>query len=181
MDSLITEKKMLRNTMMQERDNMPAAVKAVYDSIICDRLETLIQERDARVVHSYLPMGSEVDVFPLLEYLLSKGITIVSPKTMPARQLENLVLHSITDLETGKWGTHHPANSTVYTGVIDFFIVPGLAFDRHHYRLGYGKGYYDTHLATQPLVYKAGVCYPFQVIDKVPIETHDVQLDEVIY
>ena len=167
--------------MMQQRDNMPAAVNGVYDSSICARLKALILEKKAKVVHSYLPMGSEVNVFPLLTYLLDNGITVISPKTLPARQLENLVLHSITNLEEGKWGTKHPANTTIYTGPIDFFIVPGLAFDTECYRLGYGKGYYDTHLATQPAGYKAGVCYPYQVVDKVPIEPHDMRLNEVIY
>jgi 5-formyltetrahydrofolate cyclo-ligase len=79
------------------------------------------------------------------------------------------------------WGTIHPGGNEAYTGPIDLFIVPGLAFDTELYRLGYGAGYYDNHLVNQPQAWKAGICYPCQVINKVPTEPHDIKLDELIY
>jgi 5-formyltetrahydrofolate cyclo-ligase len=173
-------KKDLRQQMLHLRDSMQPATKRELDKAIRARLATIIKERNAKIVHSYLPMGSEVNVFPLLAELLNSGITVISPKTLPKRQLQNLVLHSVAGIEQGMWGTIHPAGGEKYPGPIDLFIVPGLAFDNERYRLGYGAGYYDNHLVHHPDAYKVAVAYPFQLIEKVPVEEHDIRLDEVI-
>lgn len=64
--------------------------------------------------------------------------------------------------------------------LIDVAIVPGMAFDREGHRLGRGKGYYDRFLAQLPHIYKIGICFPFQLVDKVPADVHDILMDEVI-
>ena len=167
--------------MLQQRDNMLPALKRELDKSICMRLAEIIKEKGAKIVHCYLPMGSEVNVFPLLAELLNSGIKIISPKTLPKRQLQNLVLHSVSELEQGMWGTIHPGGDEEYIGPIDLFIVPGLAFDGSRYRLGYGAGYYDNHLVHHPAAHKVAVAYPFQIIEKVPIEAHDIMLNEILF
>ncbi len=64
-------------------------------------------------------------------------------------------------------------------GQIDLILVPGVAFDSSGNRLGRGKGYYDKILK-QTKAYKVGVCFDFQLLDKVPTEEHDVKMDRVI-
>jgi len=166
--------------MQAQRAAMDIVAKARLDIAICTKLEQLIEIREAKVVHAYLPMGSEVDIFPLLEKLLTVGITIVAPKSLKGRKLKNLALHSLQQLEDGIFGTKHPDHDEEYTGPIDLFIIPGLAFDKLHYRLGYGVGYYDNFLSSQP-GYKIGVCYPFQLVEQLPAEDHDIPMDTVIY
>ncbi len=173
------EKKDLRIQMLAQRDALDIVFKTRLDIALCAKLEQLIELRGARVVHAYLPMGSEIDIYPLLEKLLSVGITVVTPKSLKGRKLKNLALHSLQELEEGIFGTKHPAHDEEYTGPIDLFIVPGLAFDKMNYRLGYGAGYYDNFLSTQP-GYKAGICYPFQLLEELPTEAHDVPMDKVI-
>ncbi len=174
------EKAALRRYMLEERDKLNASVKEGFDRIMCERLERLIKEKQARVVHAYLSMGSEINILPLLDRLLLEGITVVTPKAMKGRKIKNLALHSLEDLEEGIFGTKHPAHDEEFTGEIDVFIIPGLAFDRQNYRLGYGAGYYD-HLLSEHKGYKAGICYPFQLTDKLPVEAHDVAMDEVLF
>lgn len=175
------EKKELRKEMLAKRDAMASDEKETYDAGICAQIEAIINERDIKVVHTYLPMGSEINIAPLIEKMLAAGITVVNPKALKQRKLQNLVLKSLDELEGGIYGTQHPAGNVEYTGDFDLFIIPGLAFDKNNYRLGYGSGYYDTYLVTQPNAYKLGICYPFQVVDRVPTEAHDVQLDKVIW
>lgn len=160
---------------------MSTEEKARYDLAICERLEALIAERDFKVVHTYLPMGTEINITPLIKKLLSKGVTVVTPKALKGRKMENLILRSLSKLEAGIYGTQHPSNSSEFTGEFDLFIIPGLAFDVNKNRLGYGSGYYDTFLKTQAKAFKLGICYPFQIIDKVPTEEHDITLDELYY
>jgi len=150
------------------------------DLTICEKLEELIEQRSAKVVHSYLPMGSEIDVYPLLEKLLTVGITVITPKSLKGRKIRNLALHSLQELEDGIFGTKHPAHDEEYTGPIDLFIIPGLAFDKRGYRIGYGAGYYDNFLPSHT-GHKAGVCYSFQLVEQVLVEAHDIPMDIVVY
>lgn len=175
------EKKNLRTEMHIKRATVNSDKKLTYDLEICNKLEALINKINAKVVHAYLPMGKEIDITPLLEKLLAKNIIVVSPKTLKNRKLQNLVLNSLAEVEQGVFGTTHPANTVEHTGNYDLIIVPGLAFDEYNYRLGYGAGYYDNFLVNHPNTLKVGVFYPFQKVHKVPIEPHDVKLDEIIY
>jgi 5-formyltetrahydrofolate cyclo-ligase len=176
------EKKIeLRKTLLAKRDELALNYKAILDKAVIAKLEAIISERRPKVIHSYLPFDGEIDILPLLQTLLDEKITVVCPRALPKRELQNLVLHSLSELEEGRFGTKHPANSTVYTGDIDMFIVPGVGFSEGGYRLGYGAGYYDTFFGSYPRGFKVGVCYQFQVISDLPIEAHDVPLDTVVF
>ena len=177
----LEQKKELRKAMLGQRGAIDADVKTAYDHWICDELMQIISIKACRSVHAYIPMANEIDTSPLIEKLLQQNITVVSPKTLPKRQLENRVLHSLDDLEVGIMGTRHPAQADIYGDSIDLVIVPGLAFDTARYRLGYGGAYYDTFLRTQPQAYKVGIFYPFQQVARVPIESHDIRLDAILY
>jgi 5-formyltetrahydrofolate cyclo-ligase len=176
----VQSKKDIRNQMLQLRNAMAEEVKANADAVICEKLIAIAEQLKPQVVHTYLPMGSEVDVWPVIHYLHAKGVTIVAPKALRNRQTEHWVLTDVNALEEGIYGTKHPANSKLHEGDIDMFIIPGLAFDKNNYRLGYGAGYYDQFLKDHLNAYKLAVCYPFQLLDEVPVEPHDVRLDEVL-
>lgn len=178
--TIIEQKQALRNFMLKQRLNFPIEEKKAYDKLICQSLEQKIIEYKAKVVHAYIPMGAEIDIKPLLENLIKKGITVVTPKTLPKPIMENRILTSFDDLEKGVFGTSHPTSPIPFTGEYDFIIIPGLAFDKNNYRLGYGGGYYDTFLAQQPKAFKQGVFYPFQEVPEVPCEEHDIKLDDVL-
>lgn len=180
MDDIIKEKKRLRKEMFQKRSKLLPMQKSQWDEYICEQLESIINEKDIKVVHSYLPIGSEVNIFPLIQKLLDSGIKVVCPKTLPNRVLENRVLVSLNELEEGVMKTFHPKEAEIYVGLYDFIIVPGLAFDENNYRVGYGGGYYDGFLTQQPNAMKVGVFYPVQRVDKVPTEPHDVALNMII-
>jgi len=64
---------------------------------------------------------------------------------------------------------------------LDAVIVPGLAFDKNHHRLGRGKGYYDRFLSTLPKhVTTVGLAFDFQLTDCLPTEAHDMRLQQII-
>ncbi|OUP06489.1 hypothetical protein B5F33_10055 [Collinsella sp. An2] len=62
-------------------------------------------------------------------------------------------------------------------------IVPGLAFDRRGYRLGYGGGYYDAFLRSFPGV-SVGLCRSAALFEDLgdlgALEPHDVPVDVVV-
>lgn len=180
MDDITKQKKSLRKSIIAQRDAMNASEKALLDTQICNQLQQLIEQKKCKIIHAYIPIGSEIDIQPLLKWILQKQIKVVTPKTLRNRQLQHLVLNSLDALESGLFGTSHPANSEEYKGTYDLIIVPGLAFDDNNYRLGYGGGYYDTFLAEHPNAFKIGVGYAFQKLESIPKESHDACLDLVM-
>ena len=71
--------------------------------------------------------------------------------------------------------------SAVAEEAIDWVLVPGVAFDLHGHRIGYGGGYYDRLL---PLLRKdarrvAGA-FELQIVEQVPSAPHDLAVDAII-
>ncbi len=83
------------------------------------------------------------------------------------------------ELIKGKYGILEPSekNKVIIPSVL---FVPLLAFDDNGNRLGYGGGYYDDFLVNHPLAKKIGIFYPFQEVEHVPLEPHDLKLDEIL-
>jgi 5-formyltetrahydrofolate cyclo-ligase len=67
-----------------------------------------------------------------------------------------------------------PGAPVVDPAAVGVVLVPGLAFDRHGNRLGWGKGYYDQLLPTVPSAIKVGVTLERRLVDAIPVEPHDV-------
>lgn len=88
-------------------------------------------------------------------------------------------LGSNTVFAEGDFHILEPQN-TPYTGTFDLIVVPGVAFDRTGNRLGRGRGYYDRFLSTHMQVHRIGICFPFQIIDHVPVEDNDIRMHEII-
>lgn len=95
-------------------------------------------------------------------------------------ELELRVYSGPEDLTTGAYGIEEPTGElfTDYEA-IDFALIPGVAFDASGNRLGRGKGYYDR-LLPRLRAFKAGICFPFQLVDEVPAEPFDIRMDTVI-
>ena len=62
---------------------------------------------------------------------------------------------------------------------IDLLLVPGVAFDKRGYRLGYGKGFFDRFLK-KVKCQKIGLCFEIQIVDEIPAESQDISMDVLI-
>lgn len=176
----MSDKQSLRDVMLEKRLHMAPRFKRNFDYEVCEALKKITLERDAKVIHAYLPIKGEINITPYLRWLLQMGLRVVCPKVLPGRRLQNLELLDIEKLEKGPFNTIHPAGENKYEGRIDLVIIPGLAFDRELNRLGYGGGYYDRFLPNYSEAYKLAVQYPFQLVPSVPTEAHDVKVDQLI-
>ncbi|TET52762.1 MAG: 5-formyltetrahydrofolate cyclo-ligase, partial [Actinobacteria bacterium] len=68
---------------------------------------------------------------------------------------------------------------------LNVIIVPGVAFDKEHHRLGYGGGYYDRLIAeTRDPIPETpifiGLAFEEQIVDKLPHNKHDQKVDFII-
>lgn len=129
-------------------------------------------------VAGYWPIGTEIDVRPLLLALLARGHEVLLPETPPRG--EPLAFRRWTQgatMRPGRFGTLHPDGPTAIPGLL---LVPLLAFDAACNRLGYGGGYYDRTLAALPGLRTIGCAYAAQQVDVVPVLPHDAPLDAVV-
>lgn len=60
-----------------------------------------------------------------------------------------------------------------------WFLVPGVGFDLTGGRLGRGKGFYDRFLFENEGP-RIGLCWTEQIVEKVPVEGHDIHMDFII-
>ena len=148
---------------------------------ILGRVEQSEAFREARVVLAYYSLRDELFTHDFVQRWADKK-AILLPKVVG----DDLTLHRYTNamsMSEGAFGIMEPCTPefTDYAAV-DMVIVPGVAFDRLGNRLGRGRGYYDRLFASRlpQNIYKMGVCYPFQLVESVPTEPCDVQMDEVV-
>ena len=64
------------------------------------------------------------------------------------------------------------------TNKMDLIVVPGVAFDKLGYRIGYGGGYYDRFLS-QHRSNTVSLLYDFQLA-QFNIEPHDQPVEQLI-
>ena len=178
--SIVIGKGKLRKEMSLKRNSLDISLKKQMDESICNELLKVITKRNARVVHAYIPIGSEINLLPLISQLLELDVKLICPKTLTNRRLENRELVSLNQLEEGPMKTFHPKEPNIYSDSYDLIIVPGLAFDDQNFRLGYGGGYYDGFLSTHEDAFTVGLFYEFQKVANVPVEEHDLALDHII-
>lgn len=135
--------------------------------------------RAADTVLLYHSLKDEVDTHEFIRKW-SRLKRILLPVVV-GDDLELRVYTGPDDLAIGAYGIEEPtgARFTDYAA-IGFIAVPGVAFDRNGNRLGRGKGYYDRLLPRIPAAYKAGICFPYQLVEEVPAEPFDIRMDEII-
>lgn len=178
--TLLEEKERLRQKMLRLRAAHKPMAKSRRDRWLRHQLAQMIHDRAYQTIHAYLPMPGEIDLQPLLRALVAAGKTVVCPRVLPQGRLEQRVLQSMEEVESGPKGTRHPAGANLHSGKYDLIIVPGLAFEREGTRLGYGGGYYDTFLADEQEAHKIAPCYFFQIRPQIPRQDHDVKVDELL-
>jgi len=179
------EKRALRDRVRSLRDAADPAHRREWSVRICDHLLRECDLTGAGAVLSYAGFGSEIDTLPFNRAILGRGLALILPRV--DRAAGGLVLHRVRDLETdlapGVWGIREPDPKrceVVVSAAIDWMLLPGLAFDRHGGRLGYGGGFYDRLLPQLPPLRRIAAAFQCQIVDHVPRGPHDVSMDLVI-
>ena len=87
-------------------------------------------------------------------------------------------IDSYDDIQPGYFNIPEP-KSNIKLRTPDIIIVPGVAFSYEFERLGYGGGFYDTYLCDKDIL-KIAICFEFQMMDKLPVEEHDIKMDMIV-
>jgi len=175
-----SKKEELRQHFKQKRLSFVGEVKHRADREILSNLETLAVFCKADIIAFYVSLLSEVDTRIIIQkYLKSKIIAV--PKIEEKPHLGFYHLRAWSDLRFGKMGILEPEAKLekIDLSAIQLIIVPGIAFDRKGYRLGFGEGYTDFLLA-QIHSPKIGLAYEWQVVPTLPRGPLDQAVDIII-
>jgi 5-formyltetrahydrofolate cyclo-ligase len=165
--------------MLSRRDGLTASERGVASTQICERaVRELVA---ARVVALYATKGSEVDTIPLDIALRVAGATVVYPRIVDDHKQLAFSAATIADLAPSRFGLREPMRGQTFElADIDAFVIPGLAFDREGWRIGWGRGYYDVTLAAAPRARRIGLAFECQLVDEVAHDPHDARLHLVV-
>lgn len=174
------KKKALRKILKAQRDSISHAERERAGKEILRNITGSQVWQDAETILSYISFGSEADTRELISKALADGKTIAVPKCLPDSRMSFYIIESLDDCREGAYGIPEPmehCREAELTGENIVCIVPGLAFGRTGERLGYGGGYYDRFLEKHPHIYTIGICSERFVIDDIPMEDTDQNLN----
>jgi 5-formyltetrahydrofolate cyclo-ligase len=188
------EKAAIRKHIRALRDAAPAEQRAAWTALICTKAMALPAYQAARTIHIFLSFQSEVDTRAIIEHALAHGKRVVTPVFL--KDSDETPCTQITSLDDGafhfgKWNMRTPkVLRPVPLDEIDLVFAPMVAFAPLPFRggdgggvarIGYGAGFYDRFLKRIRLgVPKIGLAFAMQRVASIPIEPHDVVLDNVI-
>ena len=136
----------------------------------------------AKTILLYNSLPDEVYTHDLIKQLHDAGKTILLPVVISDTEMELRLYSSSTSFETSSYGILEPTGEAFTDfSLIEFALIPGMAFDEERNRLGRGKGYYDRFLPLLTNAYKVGICFPFQFLPNIPTEETDIKVDECIH
>jgi 5-formyltetrahydrofolate cyclo-ligase len=176
----------LRERMKRARLAMSKAEVRRRSALAVERLLALEAYRAASSVMAYLPVRNEVDATVVMVHGLNDGKVLVLPRM--DYEGNRIVAYRITEpaeqLVLGRMGLIEPDPARaerVAPETIDLVAVPGLVFDRHGNRIGWGRGYYDAFLAALGRrAHRVWLAYEFQVVEAIEHDGHDVPMDAVV-
>lgn len=171
-----SQKSQMRLEMKARRALLNERERAHASWLLCDSLLDWMQNRSETRVAIYLARPFEISLDSLARQLNRAGVIVCAPRLdLPNERMNFYRLSDVDATARGPWGVREPISDEIVRPELVF--APGLAFDPIGHRLGTGGGWYDRVLADISL--KVGVVFDGQIVNEVPIETHDIGMNWV--
>jgi len=179
----MNDKQFLRQ---QLKRNLAKLSKPAYEDLSYKIACRLYDDEDwkrAEVIGVTVSRFPEVDTFQIIRKAWEQRKQVVIPKCYPKEK--KMVFHELSEfsqLESVFYGLLEPIEALtreVGPDQIDLLIVPGLAYTKEGFRLGFGGGYYDRYLKSFPG--KAiSLAFNCQIVPDIQIENHDIPVAKII-
>lgn len=177
------DKEAIRKRM---KEKLSALSKPMYEHLSYLIAQRLFQDSDwnqADTIGITISKPPEVDTFQIIRKAWEEGKKVVIPKCHPSTKTMTFrSLSAFSQLESVYYGLYEPIESLteqVLPEEINLLIVPGIAFSKEGYRIGFGGGYYDRYLQQ----YKGNtlsLAFHMQIFDTLPFEKHDIPIEKII-
>jgi len=174
------EKKRLRTYIRNLKQSYAPEQLAAFSNDILEKLENHPKFLAASRILFYHALPDEVQTQAFIEKWWKHKLIL-----LPKVEGPSLTLHPYFGkpcMVRGAFGIEEPLTPRfMQYDEIELAIVPGMAFDWKGNRLGRGKGFYDRLFGTLPRdIYKIGLAFRFQIVEKIPATELDVPVNEIL-
>ena len=142
--------------------------------------QQLLQEpsiQKANIIAITLSNQPEVDTTFIIEELWKLNKYVAVPKCNPKdRSMQFYKINSFDETERAYQNILEPIRERtelIEKERIDVMVVPGVVFDHHGYRIGFGGGYYDRYLVGFNGK-RISLAFEEQLLNEIPRESHDL-------
>jgi len=168
----------IREHILEKKKRLDKEEVVEKGNIVKEKLFSLEEYKKAKTVMFFVSFGKEIYTHDMVDEAL-KHKKVIVPKIVEF-ELFPCVINDFSEMQPGKYRILEPVDMhRIDPAGIDVVLVPGIAFDKRGYRIGFGKGYYDSFLKGLNAL-KIGLCMDFQIIDKIPNDEWDVKMDMVV-
>ncbi len=183
---ITAEKGNLRRYILRLRDRQSIGEVEQKSEDITEQVLHLHEYVRARGIACYVSKDTEVDTRVLIRHALDHDKRVLIPVVRKGEvdlffsEIKNLG----KELAPGTFGILEPKSEfvrEVSLDAVDIVFVPGIAWDRDGYRLGWGRGYFDRVIKRLPQHVKSvGLAFSLQLINKIPRDQFDLPVDMVV-
>ena len=186
MEEIREKKQGIRDDIAKKLEGLSDKELSKKTRQIEDNLFEFANFLEAKIILLYVNKKLEVTSRNILQKCFDFNKIVILPafdikkhtiKLMKVDDLDN-------DLITGSRGILEPDVNRckiVPIDCIDLAIIPGVAFDEKGGRIGTGEGYYDRFIPKLSVTTrKVSISLECQIIQQVPVESHDKHVDIII-
>ena len=176
---IFVEKRALRQRMKAARAALTEQQIERTGTALAQKLAAHPAYQKADALFCYYSCRGEISTLQLIKQALSDGKRIAVPKVTGDTMIF-VWLDDLGAIQKGYCGIPEPVSSEEAVDETALMLLPGLAFDQEGRRCGAGGGYYDRYLALHPYHPTIGLCYDFQLVEKLETQPHDIPVEEVL-
>lgn len=169
----------LRRQFLKEREALSVVQAKQWSSSICEHILKSHRYQSADTILAYMPIGREVDIRIVLEQSLKDRKALYLPK-VHGKEMRFYQVKDLQRLHPGAYGILEPEENSPLNTQKGLMLVPGVAFTKDGYRIGYGGGFYDRYLCEKQQILAVGVCYEQQLCIQLTLEAFDQPVDELV-
>jgi 5-formyltetrahydrofolate cyclo-ligase len=181
----VREKAELRRSIKSAILSLDPSDRQLQESALAGLFPKLPGFASAQIVLLYVQaFPEELDTYRLIEHALGMDKVVACPRV--DRNDRRLRIYRVSnpgaDLGPGTLGIPEPRAhcQELDPTVVDWVLVPGLAFDLLCRRLGRGAGYYDRLLPRlRGDAVRWALGFDCQLVSRLPLEPHDIGLDGI--
>ena len=170
------QKSILRKEILHKRNALNQFEISAKSKLIQMNVIRTYEFIESKTIGLYLPTGSEVETWEIINYALNSGRKLLLP-----RMVINDIRYYIVEqkdfdndsFDMNRFGIKEPKKINRNVDFIDLLIVG--------YRIGYGFGYYDKYLTNKKYSKCFGLAYDFQFIkNRIPTFAYDRKIDALV-
>ena len=143
----------LRKSYLAKQKALTADERYEASNLIATNFFGSFSLDSVRTLHCFLPIEhfKEIDTTPIIHKLwihYPQVRTVVPRVNFESGEMESVRYTAESETDRNRWLIPEPLEGEIIApAAIDMVLLPGLCYDLHGNRVGYGKGFYDRFLS----------------------------------